>query len=123
MSSLETRMKSYEKAYKYVLTPRSYVILRLDGKNFSKYTKDLEKPFDLDLSDAMNQTAMALCDEFNGKFAYTQSDEISILITEIGNIDAQPQFANSLQKLCSLSASVATAKFNEVRNQQYMRNK
>lgn len=122
MESLNDRMKGYEKAYKYVLTPRSYVILRLDGKNFSKYTKNLKKPFDIDLSDAMNKTAMALCDEFNAKFAYTQSDEISLLITDIGNIDAQPQFGNSLQKLCSLSASVATAKFNEVRNKQFLMN-
>ena len=122
MESLNDRMKSYEKAYKYLLTPRSYVILRLDGKNFSKYTKNLVKPFDIDLSDAMNKTAMALCDEFNAKFAYTQSDEISILLTDIGNLDAQPMFGGSLQKLCSLSAAVATAKFNEVRNKQFLMN-
>lgn len=120
MKSLEARMKAYEKAYKYIVTPKSYVIIRLDGKNFSKYTKNLVKPFDTDLSDAMNQTAQALCDEFNCKFAYTQSDEISLVITEIGNLEADPIFGNSLQKLCSLTASVATAKFNEVRNKQFL---
>jgi len=122
MKSLGDRMKEYEGAYKYKLTPRSYIIIRLDEKNFSKYTKNLEKPFDTDLSDAMNQTAVAVCEEFNGKFAYTQSDEISVLITDVGNIEAQPMFGGSLQKLCSLSASVATAKFNEVRNKQYLMN-
>ena len=40
MESLNDRMKSYEKAYKYLLTPRSYVILRLDGKNFKKVYKE-----------------------------------------------------------------------------------
>lgn len=112
-------MKEYEGAYKYKITSRSYVIIRLDGKNFSNYTKGLDKPFDVDLSEAMNQTAMALCDEFNCKFAYTQSDEISLVITEIGNLEAEPMFGNNLQKLCSLTASVATAKFNEVWNLQY----
>lgn len=120
MKSLDVRMKEYELAYKYKLTPRSYVIIRLDGKNFSKYTAKLEKPFDSDLSDAMNETAKALCDEFNCKFAYTQSDEISLVITDIGNLEAEMIHGGSIQKLCSLTASVATAKFNEVRNMQYL---
>lgn len=120
--NLSDRMKGYEKAYKYVITPRSYIIIRLDGKNFSKYTKGLEKPFDKDLSDAMNETAVALCKEFNAKFAYTQSDEISLVITELGGSqEAQPIHGNVLQKLCSLTASVATAKFNEVRNLQHFK--
>lgn len=120
MKSLETRMKEYEGAYKYKLTPRSYVIIRLDGKNFSKYTAKLDKPFDTDLSVAMDETAKALCDEFNCKFAYTQSDEISLVVTDIGNIEAEMIHGGSLQKLCSLTASVATAKFNYIRNLQYL---
>jgi tRNA(His) guanylyltransferase len=118
---LSKRMKTYEGCYKTIITPRSYIIIRLDGKNFSKYTKDLVKPFDESLSHAMNETAIALCKEFNAKFAYTQSDEISILITDISdNPESQPILGNVLQKLCSLTASVATAKFNEIRNMQYL---
>ena len=118
---LHKRMKLYEGCYKTIITPRSYVIIRLDGKNFSKYTNKLNKPFDSDFSHAMDETAIALCDYFNAKFAYTQSDEISLVITEIGgDVEAQPQFGNSLQKLCSLTSSVATAKFNEVRFLQYL---
>ncbi len=121
---LNKRMKQYEACYKTIITPKSYIIIRLDGKNFSKYTKKLVKPFDEDFSEAMNETAMALCDYFNAKFAYTQSDEISLLITEIGgNVESQPELGNVLQKLCSLTASVATAKFNEVRNRQNIRAK
>ena len=121
---LNKRMKLYEGCYKTIITPRSYIIIRLDGKNFSKYTGKLDKPFDEDFSKAMNETAMALCDYFNAKFAYTQSDEISLLITEIGgNVESQPELGNVLQKLCSLTASVATAKFNEVRNIQNIRAK
>ncbi len=123
MKSLNERMKEYELPYKYKLTPRSYVIIRIDGKNFSKYTAKLDKPFDVSLSDAMNHTAMALCEEFNCKFAYTQSDEISLLITDIGNLEAEMIHGGSIQKLCSLTASVATAKFNEVRNIQKIKSK
>ena len=118
---LNKRMKQYEGCYKTIITPRSYIIIRLDGKNFSKYTKTLDKPFDNNFSNAMNETAKALCDYFNAKFAYTQSDEISLLITEIGgSVESQPELGNVLQKLCSLTASVATAKFNEVRNMQFI---
>ena len=121
---LHGRMKQYEGCYKTIITPRSYIIIRLDGKNFKSYTSKLDKPFDGDFSHAMDQTTIALCEEFNCKFAYTQSDEISLVITEIGgSLDAQPQFGNSLQKLCSLTASVATAKFNEIRNKQFLMNK
>lgn len=118
---LNKRMKQYERCYKTIITPRSYIIVRCDGKNFSKYTKNLDKPFDSNFTDAMHKTAIKLCEYFNAKFAYTQSDEISLLITEIGgNMQSQPELGNVLQKLCSLTASVATASFNEVRNIQYM---
>jgi tRNA(His) 5'-end guanylyltransferase len=118
---LNKRMKQYEGCYKTIITPRSYVIIRLDGKNFSKFTKNMEKPFDKDFTKAMHETAMALCDYFNAKFAYTQSDEISLLITEIGGSnESQPELGNVLQKLCSLTASVATAKFNNILLQQTM---
>ena len=118
---LNKRMKQYEACYKTIITPRSYVIIRLDGKNFAKFTSKLEKPFDMDLSMAMNESAKELCSYFNAKFAYTQSDEISLLITDIGgNVESQPELGNVLQKLCSLTASVATAKFNEIRNMQYL---
>ena len=80
---LHKRMKLYEGCYKTIITPRSYIIIRLDGKNFSKYTKKLNKPFDKGFATAMQETAKELCDYFNAKFAYTQSDEISLLITEI----------------------------------------
>jgi tRNA(His) 5'-end guanylyltransferase len=121
---LNKRMKQYEACYKTIITPRSYIIIRLDGKNFSKYTGKLDKPFDENFSNAMDETAIALCKYFNAKFAYTQSDEISLLITEIGgNVESQPELGNVLQKLCSLTASVATAKFNEVRNLQYLKKK
>lgn len=120
-NTLHNRMKSYEESYKYLITPKTYIIVRCDGKNFSKYTSKLVKPFDDELADAMYETAIALCKEFNAKFAYTQSDEISLVITDIGdNPDTQPILGNVLQKLCSLTASVATAKFNEVRNLQYI---
>lgn len=45
--------------------------------------------------------------------AYTQSDEISLLLTNDDNVDTQAWFDNNLQKLVSLSASIATLAFNK----------
>lgn len=54
-----------------------------------------------------------LCKEIAGcKLAYVQSDEISLLLTDYDTIGTQPWFENNLQKLVSVSASIATLAFN-----------
>lgn len=112
-TSLADRMKSYESCYETKIPERSYIIIRLDGKNFSKYTKMFEKPFDDILSNVMDVATIELCSKLHPKFAYTQSDEISLLFTTIDNIDAETPFEGKVQKLCSISASILTAAFNK----------
>jgi len=114
-NDLSDRMKRYEESYKFILPPRAYVIVRCDGKNFSKLTKYLNKPFDMDFSASMDETAVALCEEFNPKFAYCQSDEISMLFTDIDNINASQMFDGKVQKICSLTAAKASVAFNHSR--------
>lgn len=111
------RMKSnYESRSKTFLTRRIPVIMRLDGKAFHTYTRDLDKPFDEGLIEDMQQTAIYLCQNIQGaKCAYTQSDEISILVTDYDDLQTQAWFDYNLQKMCSVSASLATAKFNQLR--------
>lgn len=112
-NDLATRMKRYEQSYDFRVPPRTYVIVRLDGHGFSKYTKKMNKPFDNVFSDAMDFTAAGLCERFTPKFAYTQSDEISLILTDFENIEAQQIFDGKVQKICSLTAGVATARFNK----------
>lgn len=109
-----TRMKhKYESRSKYKLTCGIPVIIRLDGKAFHTYTRGLDKPFDEGLIQDMQNTAIELCKQIQGaKCAYTQSDEISILVTDYDTIDTMAWFDYDLQKLVSISASIATAKFN-----------
>ena len=111
--ALGIRMKGYEHVEKRELTRRMPTIIRIDGCHFHSYTKRMEKPFDRDLFDAMIKTSIELCKNISGaKLAYTQSDEISILLTDYDNLDTQPWFGKSVQKLASVSASIATAAFN-----------
>jgi tRNA(His) guanylyltransferase len=115
--ALGARMKGqYEHRFRTFLPRRTYTILRLDGKAFHTYTRGLERPFDQQLMDDMAKTAQFLCQEISGTvFAYTQSDEISLLLTDFATTKTQAWFDGNVQKMVSVSAALATAKFNELR--------
>ena len=111
--SLRDRMKGYENAYRQYLPNRLPIIIRIDGRAFHTFTRGFSRPFDSVLMNTMQNTALKLCENIAGcKLAYTQSDEINLLITNNDCIDTQPWFDNNLQKLVSLSASIATLAFN-----------
>ena len=106
----------YEDRSKTFLMRRMITIIRLDGKGFSKWTKNLNKPFDEGFTDDMIETAKYLCENIQGaKFAYAQSDEISIVLTDFDNLESQAWFDYNVQKMTSIAASMATAKFNQLR--------
>ncbi len=112
MMDLEVRMKSYEEATRSILTPRTPVIVRVDGKAFSKYTSTLNKPFDQNFISVMEAVAIALCTEIQGaQLAYVQSDEVSVLLHGYKKFDSQPWFGNQIQKIVSTSAAIAAATF------------
>lgn len=112
---LGTRMKEYEDAFRFHLPKRLPVIIRVDGRAFHTLTRGFERPFDEMLRTAMQLTAKKLCEEVAGcKLAYVQSDEISLLVTNDDSIETQPWFGNSMWKLVSLTASIATLEFNKV---------
>ena len=115
--SLGDRMKAnYEDRYRSLLMRRTYTIIRIDGKAFHSYTRGLKRPFDEQLIADMDATAAFLCKNIQGaKFAFVQSDEISILITDFDDLATSAWFDNNIQKMVSVSASLATAKFNELR--------
>lgn len=118
--SLGDRMKeNYENRSKTYLTRRTPVIIRLDGKAFHTYTKGLDRPFDEGLTEDMNDTAIHLCEQIQGcKAAYIQSDEISLLLTDYDSLQTQAWFDYNIQKMCSISASMCSSKFNQLRLQR-----
>lgn len=116
--SLGDRMKSYENRFRYMLPRRAYTMIRIDGKSFHNYTKDCGKPFDIFLIAAMQQTTKFLCEQLNADIGYTQSDEISLVLTDFKNKDSEAYFDGNLQKINSIAASFATSKFNQLRMRQ-----
>jgi tRNA(His) guanylyltransferase len=110
--SLGDRMKVYEDAYRNHLPIRMPVILRIDGCHFHTYTKGCKKPVDDGLVECMNDAAIALCKNIQGcQMAYVQSDEISLLLVNYKNLDSGSWFENNLQKMVSVSSSIAAATF------------
>lgn len=111
--NLGDRMKDYENVPRISLTKKLPVIIRLDGKAFHSFTKGMKRPFDDVLINAMQKTAQYLCENvMNCKLAYTQSDEISLLLIDYEKNESQQWFQNSLQKMVSVAASMATMAFN-----------
>jgi tRNA(His) 5'-end guanylyltransferase len=114
---LSIRMKdNYENRTRSYLPRRTYTLIRIDGKCFSNYTKGLEKPFDMGLINDMDATAIYLCKNIQGaKLAFVQSDEISVLLTDFETPTTDAWFDGNIQKIVSVSASIATEKFNQLR--------
>lgn len=114
-NSLGDRMKEYENISRNYLTRRVPVIIRLDGKAFHTFTKGMKKPFDRLLMTTMQETMKNLCENIQGcVFGYTQSDEITLVLTDYATITTDAWFGYNIQKMCSISASIATLTFNKV---------
>lgn len=113
--TLGDRMKGYENLHRHVLPKRQFYVLRVDGRAFHTYTRSFQKPFDHLITAAMTQTAIKLCNEVQGAImGYVQSDEISIVFTDLANEDTQAWFAGNLNKIVSISAAIATLEFNRI---------
>lgn len=106
------RMKGYEKSSSNYLVKKVPVIIRLDGRAFKTLTKDLHKPYDEVILSCMQDTMKYLCENIQGcVFGYTQSDEITLVLTDYENLDSCSWFNYNAQKLASVSASMATYAF------------
>lgn len=111
--ALGNRMKRYEAVPKLYLMRRTPVILRLDGRAFHTFTRGLEKPFDTTFVRVMQNTMLDLCENIQGcVLGYTQSDEITLVLTDYKTLETDAWFGYNLQKIVSVSASMATMAFN-----------
>ena len=112
--SLGDRMKKYENVNRNYLTRRVPVIIRIDGKAFHTFTRGFKKPFDEILVKTMQDTMKYLCENIQGcVLGYTQSDEITLVLVDYKRLDSSAWFDYNIQKMASVSASMATMAFNK----------
>ena len=112
---LGTRMKTfYEQIPKTRLVRRMPVAIRIDGKAFHTFTRGFNKPFDDVMINSMLRTMKYLCENIQGcVLGYTQSDEITLILVDYKNLNSSAWFDYEVQKMCSISASMATMAFNK----------
>lgn len=112
--ALGDRMKKYEYVSRTYLTPRTPVIIRIDGKAFHTFTRGFQKPFDGVLVKTMQETMKFLCENIQGcVLGYTQSDEITLVLVDYKKINSCAWFDYNIQKCASVAASMATMAFNK----------
>ena len=120
-SEFDVRMKKYENVSKNTLMTKVPVAIRIDGKAFHTFTKGFNRPFDKLLIKSMQETMKYLCENIQGcVLGYTQSDEITLILTDYSKLETSAWFDYKVQKLCSISASMATMKFNQYFYEQAM---
>lgn len=114
-TTLGDRMKNnYENVNRFYLTRRMPVIIRVDMRAGHTFTKGMKKPFDDIFVKTMQGTMKYLCENIQGcVLGYTQSDEISLVLVDYAELTTDAWFGNNLQKMCSVSASMATLAFNK----------
>ena len=112
---LGNRMKTfYEQIPKTKLMRRTPVIIRIDGKAFHTFTRGFKRPFDEILIRTMQETTKYLCENIQGcVLGYTQSDEITLVLVDYQRFESSAWFDYEIQKICSISASMATMAFNK----------
>lgn len=114
-TTLGDRMKNnYENVNRFYLTRRMPIVIRMDMKAGHTFTKGMKKPFDDIFVKTMQETMKYLCENIQGcVLGYTQSDEISLVLVDYAELTTDAWFGNNLQKMCSISASMATLAFNK----------
>ena len=112
--TLKEKCEFYRTLGEHRLMPNGHIIMMLDGRSFSKMIKNkFKKPFDHMFIGLMDMTAEYLCENIPGvKFAYVQSDEISLYIKD--EPTSGSFFGLRVTKLLSIGASLATGRFNQL---------
>ena len=92
-----------------ILIPNLPICVRVDGRAFHTFTRGMNRPYDERMSKAMIETMKYLVKKTDACIGYVQSDEISLVLSD----SKEPLFGGRVQKLTSIIAAMATAKFND----------
>lgn len=108
-TDFERKMRSGECFHSLRLMPGAWCVVRVDGRSFSRFTESrFAKPYDERFRDCMIEVCKALMTEMQGIYAFTESDEASILFPPNWQM-----FDRELEKIVSISAGLASAAFTQ----------
>jgi tRNA(His) 5'-end guanylyltransferase len=105
---LGDRMKKFEK--EEYISHKNAIVIRLDGKNFSSFTKAFKKPFDVRFTRAMIKTMNDMIKFFHNTTGFCCSDEITLIISPTSE-ESGHDFKGRVHKMNSLYAGKCSAYF------------
>ena len=108
----DRQMRVYEENLDQYILPDMYIAARLDGRSFTRLTKEIckfEAPFDERFRDMMIAAVHTLMERsgFRIVYGYTESDEISLLFHP-----EEKTFSRKVRKLNTTLAGEASAAFS-----------
>jgi len=112
IDKLGDRMKEYEGNFNQILNDNLPIVVRLDGRSFSTFTKDFSKPYCPNFLKHMEILTKDVMEEFGFKYSYCQSDEISLILWK-SRAEEQFIFGGKINKLNSIIASFCSIEFNK----------
>lgn len=113
-NKLKDRIEGYEAVTDYRLLPRVPIIICVNGRGFAKATQLLDKPYCPKFAESITSTMLRLCSDIEGAlFGYQHNDEIVIVARNDYTNDTSPWYDNKLQKISSVTSSIATAHFKQ----------
>lgn len=107
--TLGDRMKSYEK--EECVNPGNAFLVRMDGKNFSAFTRKFSKPFDPRFTQAMVSTLNNLMTYFDPSCGFCCSDEITLVFPPIHGNATEHSFNGRKNKINTLCAAKCSSLF------------
>ncbi len=114
---LKDRIAVYEDVSTFKLMPKLPVIIRVNGRSFSKLTSLMDKPFSIPFAECMYSTLIRLTQEIDGSFfGYSFNDEIIIISRNDQSHETALWYDGNIQKIASSVASIATLQFNNLCN-------
>lgn len=110
---LDSLMRTYELSLDQCIVPYTYIVARLDGRSFTRLTKEtceFDAPFDERFRNLMVDTLKYLMENsgFQIVYGYTESDEMSLLFRLDDNT-----FARRVRKINTTLAGEASAFFTK----------
>lgn len=115
MQTLSERQESYKSCYDYEIIKRLPIIIHVDGRNFSKITKNLSKPYSNLLSKVMADAMLYTITEIQGSiFGFTFADEVSFIIRNDQSIETEAWLNNKIQQIVSSVSSIFTLAFYKI---------
>lgn len=89
-------------------------IIQVKCDNYCEFIEELDQSYSEIMVKAMQETMKCLCEKVTGcVLGYCQSGEISLALADYEEEEHEAWLDYSVQKMCSVAASIATTKFNE----------